>query len=109
MTFLIRTATRDAIHHDLGPAIASARNAVRHGHLVLITADRREWWTLTNNTHWQLQHFATFASLFDTTLSTRTTWHNRALELLARLDNESASTTNKPNTNHSPTMEVNAS
>jgi hypothetical protein len=113
VTFIIRTANRERTHRELGPAIASARNATKHGATVTITCDRLQWWTLTNHqasnqaevSGWQVNHCLTIASLFDQPPNTPPIWLARALELLARLD-ESASATNP---NPLTTMEVNAS
>jgi hypothetical protein len=110
--FFVRTAAAGkSTHRDLGPAVAVARNTALRGNTVAISRDESQWWSLTydTNTHqWSFEHLYTIASLFDPPLSAQTNWQQRALDLLARLDPESASTT--PATTNSPTtMEVNAS
>jgi hypothetical protein len=103
--FTVRTAQQRSIYRELGAAISATRQATLRGASVAITSDNRQWWTVRHESHrWFLEHEWTIASLFDTTDTPTPAWHQRALDLLARLD-ESASTTNQPTL----TMEVSAS
>jgi hypothetical protein len=105
--FVVRTATTHSTHRDLASAIAVARNEILRGRAVAISTDETHWWTLTKHGDgaWQINHLYTFVSLFDQTPRAHTTWQQRAIDLLARLDDERDIT---PQPQHQ-TMEVNAS